>query len=81
MSEWQGVCGAILPTQTAQLSSGMRTSLVASATIYTSGKRSRFTSAADYLQYKKSQVLAGAQPPVGRPLQSAAVAALVCSGP
>jgi hypothetical protein len=94
MSEWQGTCGLcednhtcapVLPTMVSQLSSGERIRIMSSATIYNYAKatdqRSRFASGADYIQYKKARVLAGAQPSVGRPLQSAAIAGLTCIGP
>lgn len=85
MSEWQGKCGAVLPTDVSQLSGGERIRIISSATIYnfahsTTDQRARFASGADYIQYKKARVLAGAQPSRGRPLQSAAIAGLVCLG-
>lgn len=89
MSEWQGKCGLcentcapVLPTTVSQLSSGERIRIISSATIYNYAKatdqKSRFASGADYIQYKKAQVLAGALPSIGRPLQSAAIAGLIC---
>lgn len=82
MSEWQGKCDAVLSTDVSQLSSGERIRIISSATVYnfanTTDQRARFASGADYIQYKKARVLAGARPSTGRPLQSAAIASLVC---
>lgn len=84
MSEWQGSCASVLPTAIAQLSGGERIRIISSATIYnnanTTDQRLRFASGADYLQYKKARVLAGANPSIGRPLQSTAIASLTCPG-
>lgn len=85
MSEWQGTCASVLPTVVSQLSSGERIRIISSATVYNNAnitdQRSRFASGADYIQYKKARVLAGAQPSKGRPLQSAAIDGLTCFGP
>lgn len=87
MSTYQGDCGIcgspapILPTHERQLSSAQRTNLLSAAVIYqdkrTSGK-TQFSSAAEYMSYKKAQLMA-ASPlcKAGRPPQSAIVEALI----
>lgn len=73
MSTYQGQCGAcntsgdcagapVLPTDTAQLSSGMRTGLLTDATVFNhqlATGRTQFASAGEYLRYKKARTLTG----------------------
>lgn len=85
MSTYQGQCGAcntsgdcasspILPTETAQLSSGMRTGLLTDATVLNhqvATGRTQFASAGEYLRYKKARALTGSLQYGGwRPAQS-----------
>ena len=73
MSTYQGQCGwcdtsgncsgsPVLPTETAQMSSGMRTGLLTSATVLNhqlASGRTQFASAGEYLHYKKARALTG----------------------
>lgn len=87
MSTYQGDCGIcgtpapILPTVEQQLNSGQRTDLLSAAIIYygqiNTGK-TQFSSAAEYLSYKKARLMA-ATPlcKAGRPPQSSIVEGLI----
>lgn len=77
----------VLPTLEGQLSGAQRTSLLAEATLYghialaPAGKPRVFASGADYLRYKKAQIMVGsAAYTKGRPPPSAIVTGLIAAG-
>jgi hypothetical protein len=93
MSTYQGMCGGtcsggatapVLPKPESQLSGGQRTNLLGDALIYqhqlTTDKQ-QFTSATDYMRFKKARILSGT--PLctkGRPPQSAIIKNLLAFG-
>lgn len=80
-------CGDIVTTNAVlQLSPGQRTSLTRDATIFNeqrASQRTQFASSADYISYKKAQVIAASKASTVLPAQSSIVTSLqsICNPP